>query len=169
MMIFFMDMPYTGHVDGDGNEKKIKSHVKRYDVKLSILRECFVFISDPRYIVLKSKYKSKSNKILLPEHYYTNRLTYDGKPIYTSLHPKTIVYMVQYYSHIANKYRYTAIVGKDINTNVPSGYSYKASGIWHFMNQHKKQFLKKKAYIYPIFWYMVELLYSDVKIVTVTA
>jgi hypothetical protein len=165
---FFMDLPYTGHYDSSGKEKKIKSQVKRHEVKILTLRDSFMFLLDVKYIVVNES--KKKHQSILYEGYYINRYTYEGLPIYTSYHPKTIVYMVQYYSHNTKNYRYTVIVGKDINKDSITGYNYKASGLWAFINKHLKEFTEKRAYIYPIFWFMIDKLYKDqdVKMILIT-
>lgn len=159
---FFMDLPYTGHTDKFGKEKKIKSQVKKIEVKMFLLRDAFRFINDPKYIIIK-----QSKKPLISEKYYNNRLTYLGYPIYTTFHPKTIVYMVQYYSFSDKKYKYLCIVGKNINKDKVTGYNYKESGIANYLNENKSKLIKIKAYIYPIFWYMVDVLYKNVKFITI--
>lgn len=161
---FFMDSPYTGHYDEAGQEKKIKSHVKRHEVKILTLRDMFMFLIDPKYLVLKKELKHRP---IIYERYYSNRLNYEGASLHTTFHPKTIVYMIQYYSRSMKRYRYTVIVGRDINKDTVTGYSYKASGVWDFIMKHMHEFIKKRAYIYPIFWFMVEKLYSDFNIVSV--
>jgi hypothetical protein len=159
---FFIDDPYTGKYDDQGREKKIKSHIKRHEVKILTLRDTFMFIPDPKFIVI-----NKKEKTIINEWYYVNRMTYDNLDIYTSFHPKTIVYMVQYYSKKINGYRYTVIIGKDINKEIPTGYDFKSSGIWNFIERHRTEFVEKRAYVYPVFWFMVERLYKNFKTVTV--
>lgn len=160
---FFMDLPYTGHYDEFGKDKRIKSQVKRFEVKVLTLRDCSMFILDPRFIIIK-----KNDTPIISEEYYINRLTYDGLPIYTMYHPKTLVYMIQYYSFSKEKYIYIALVCKNIDKDTPTGYNYKISGVWNFIEKHKNSFVEKRAYIYPIFWFMVERLYKDAKIVLVS-
>lgn len=158
---FFMEQPYTGHVDEKGKKKKIKSHVKRHEVKILILKDVYTFILDPKFVVINKKHRS-----IIDEAYYINSYTYDGKTIGTSYHPKSIVYIVQYYSKKINNYRYSAIVGRDISKTDVTGYHYKGSGVWDFINKHKAEFLEKRAYIYPIMWCMVEKLYPDIQLIT---
>lgn len=160
---FFMDMPYTGSYDAEGKEKRIKSHVKRHEVKLLTLREVFMIITDPKYIVIKEKYKQRP---IIYERYYNNKLTHNGYSIHTTFHPKTIVYVIQYFSHNMNMYRYNIIVGRDINKETVTGYSYRNSGIWDYFKKHLSLFVKKKAYIYPVFWFMVDKLYPQATIIT---
>lgn len=160
---FFMDLPYTGHFDEQGIEKRIKSHVKRHEVKIMILRDIFSFSTDPSYIIPNTKEHQ-----LVYQDYYSNRLTYQGYGIYTTLHPKTIVHIIQHYSHSSNGYKYTVIVGKDINKDTVTGYNHKLSGFSAYINQHKKELIRKKAFVYPIFWFMVERLYKTAKIIVIT-
>src|SRR5436190_1630792 len=68
---FFMELPYTGHVDEHGNVKKIKSHIKRYEVKLLILKDAFMSLTDPKFITVNVRAKP-----ILFEGYYTNKFTY---------------------------------------------------------------------------------------------
>lgn len=155
---FFMDTPYTGHYDEKGKEKKIKSHVKRHEVKIVVLRDAFMFLLDPTYMIIK---KDKQVKTIIYSGYYTNQFTHIGLATYTTFHPKTLVYMIQYYSHHTKDYRYTVIVGRDINRETPTGYNYRASGLWDFMVKHMRELIEKRAYIYPIFWFMIDKIYKD--------
>lgn len=163
---FFMDAPYTGHYDEHGQEKKIKSHVKRQEVKILTLRDSFMFLIDPKYIVVNES--KKKHESIMYNGYYINRYTHEGLPIHTALHPKSIVYMVQYYSHSTKNYRYMVLVGKDINRDSITGYNYKSSGLWTFIGKHIKSFTDKRAYIYPVFWFMIDKLYTDVKMILIT-
>jgi hypothetical protein len=158
---FIMDMPYTGHVYKNGKPKRIKSHIKRYDVKMTTLKDAYSFLIDMLYIVPKKSFKHRP---ILGDHYYQNRLTYDKKEISTAIHPKTIVYVIQYYSFSMNRYVYTIIVGKDSNKNNVTGYGYKTSGIFDHISRHKEEYLKKRAYIYPVFWFIVEKMYPTATI-----
>jgi len=161
---FLMDSPYTGRLDENGKEKKIKSHIKRYEVKLHKLRDAYSYMVDPKYIVIN---KNEDIQTVIFEKYYNNRLTIMGEPIYTTLHPKTLVYIVQYWSHTDKKYKFSVVIGKNINKDVVTGYSYTDSGIWSYLIKYKHKFADIKAYIYPILWYMVERLYKDIKVISV--
>jgi hypothetical protein len=159
---FLMDSPYTGRTNDNDVAKKIKSHIKRHEVKLHKLKDAYSYIIDPKYIIT-NKYKDLNT--IISEKYYSNRLTNIGEPIYTTLHPKTLVYIVQYWSHTNKKYKFSAVIGKDINKDVVTGYSYNNSGVWKYLNKYKNKFVDIKAYIYPILWFMVERLYKDIKII----
>lgn len=159
---FFMDSPYTGHFDKFGKEKKIKSHINRNEVKIIVLRDVYMFATDLKYIRVNTP-----KNTIISEKYYTNKLSPFGDMLYNALHPKTLVYVVQYYSQNIYAYRYTVIVGKNINRKNVTGYSYKKSGLWDYLNQYRDGFIKKKAYIYPVLWYIAQKLYSNAKIITI--
>jgi hypothetical protein len=159
---FLMDLPFTGYHDEKGAKKKIKSHVKRYEVLVMTLRDAFMYLVDPKYIVVKDK-----ERTIIHENYYTNRYNHLGNSIHTHYHPKTIVYMVQYYSRSTNDYKYVVLVGQDIDKDKPTGYSQKTNKVMQYISQHKNEFIEKRAYIYPIFWFMIDVLYKNVKMIFV--
>lgn len=160
---FFMDMPYTGHKDAQGSEKNIKSHIKRVEVKIVILRDVYIFANDPNYVKV-----NKPIDTIIKIDYYTNRLTPNGDVLYNTLHPKTLVYIVQYFSRKISKYRYSVIVGKDVSRDKISGYDYKKSQIWAYLDRYKREFIQKRAYIYTCFWYAIQKLYPDARIIILT-
>ena len=161
---FMMDTPYTGNTNTlveSGKKKRIASHVKRFEVKMTTLKDAYIYLIDMVYIVPKS---SLCNPPIFKNKYYSNRLTYDNKEIATAIHPKTIVYVIQYYSFDHKRYIYTIIIGKDASKDEVSGYGYKGNGLFEYIDRHKEDYLKKRAYIYPVFWFMVEKLYPDATI-----
>lgn len=153
---FYIDKPYTGHKDESGKEKKIKSHIKRHEVKISTLKRIFIFATD--VVFLKAKLKSD---YIISKEYYTNRLMYDDQPLRNYYHPKSLVYVIQYYSHNYKQYKYIILIGKDIDQLHITGYDINKSKIWSYLSKNKEKYIKKKAYIYPMFWFMAEKLHRD--------
>lgn len=155
---FFLDAPYTGEYDKQGNKKSIKSHIKRFDVKLLLLRDVFMFMTDPQFIIIKKKY-------ILPQIfdklYYTNNKSYNNMQLTTKYHPKTLVYVIQYYSYKLNKYKYIILHGHDINKTKITGFNYKASKIFSYLNTNLNTLINKKAYIYPILYGYIDIFYKD--------
>jgi hypothetical protein len=115
---FPVSNPYTGHFDKEGKEKKIKSQVKRHEVKILEHRDIFAFESDPKYIIIHNK--NKTNKIETQLDYYTNKVGFYGETIFTSFHPKTLIYVVQYYSKTDKTYRHLLLIGSTIDENTVS-------------------------------------------------
>lgn len=154
---FFLDEPYTGQYDANGNEKKIKSQIKRYDVKILLLRDVFMYMTDPRYIIVYKKYILST---IFDKSYYVNNMSFNDKQLTTKYHPKTLVYMIQYYSHKFNKYKYIVIHGHNIGKTI-TGYNYKVSNIFSYLNKNINTLINKKAYIYPILYGYVDIYYKD--------
>ena len=90
-------------------------HIKRFDVKMSFLRECYTVVSDPQFILINNKKKS-----IIKKTYYMDRLDYMGNTLYTALHPKSIVYIIQYMSSKTQQSKYIVLLGNDININTVS-------------------------------------------------
>ena len=157
---FFMDNPYTGKYDDDKKEKKIKSHVNRHEVKISILRHIYMFTTDLKYIDVKINDK----KSIINKKYYHNKLDPIGQPLHNTYHPKTLVYVIQYYSHNIKQYKYYVIIGNNINKDTITGYNYKNTQLLKYLDTNKQIIINKKAYIYPILWYMVGILYKNAEI-----
>jgi len=158
---FFMDLPYTGHYDENKKEKKIKSQVKRHQVKIMTLKDSLTIITDPTYIVVLKEYKDS----IFNKNYYVNSKNYKNESIFCRYHPKTLVYVTQYYSHTYKEYKYTIITGVDISQEEISGYEFKKAGFWHFFNDYIDNLNKKKAYVYPMFFYYANKLYPNAKLI----
>lgn len=154
--VFPISNPYTGHLDAEGKEKKIKSHVKRHEVKVMEHRDIFAFDSDPRYVSFTLyNGKTKSTNILDPR-YYEDRFDMHRKTVDCILHPKTLVYVVQYYSKTDNAYRHMVLCGPDMNGENVTGYEYRSSRVWKYMEDNRDRLIEKRAFVYPMIWYAIE-------------
>lgn len=148
---FSISNPYTGHADLEGKEKKIKSQVKRHEVKIFEHRDMFAFESDPIYVVVDT-----DADYILNKEYYSNRLDIHGKMLSNSIHPKTLVYIVQYYSKTDNRYRHLVLMGSNANQDTIVGYKYRKSKVWEHVRDNKETMITKRAFIYPMLWYTIE-------------
>ena len=159
---FFMDLPYTGHRDEKGNKKNIKSQVKRHQVKIMTLKDSLTIVTDPTFIILSDKTFKES---IFSKNYYTNSANFKNESVYCRYHPKTLVYVTQHYSHTIETYKYNIITGVDISQEDQTGYNFKKAGFWHFFNDYTEDLNKKKAYIYPMFFYYASKLYPNAKLI----
>jgi len=157
---FYMDLPYTGHYDEKGNEKKIKSQIKRHQVKILKLKDCFTIITDPTYIIV-----DEFKETIIDKKYYSNVTNYNNDNIICHYHPKTLVYITQHFSHIDNSYKYNIVVGVDVSQEEITGYNFIKSGFWFFFDNYKDNLMKKKAYIYPMFLFSALKMYKNAKII----
>lgn len=155
--VFPMSNPYTGRTDQEGQEKKIKSHVKRHEVKIMEHRDIFAFDSDPRYVSLDLYSGDKKMNGIMDSLYYSDRHDIDRKTANSVLHPKTLIYVVQYYSKTDDTYRHMILCGPEMNRDSVTGYEYRSTRIWKYMEDNKTKLIEKRAFVYPMLWYAIEM------------
>jgi len=149
--IFSLTRPFIGKT----------THILRRSCKIMNLRDLYMFVSDPVYIVID---KVSFNPIV-PLVYIESTLDISGNVLLTKYHPKTLVHIIQYYSTTQQEYRHTVLIGSDASVNYVSGYNYNKSGLMSYLNAYKDELEQKNAYIFPIFWYAVEKLYPNAKLI----
>lgn len=164
--IFYLGIPYIiNHDDESANSENVITHIKRNEVKIMTLRDTFLFATDSDFIVLKDTKKKSLLETVISLKYYENKSDINNNPIDTIFHPKTLVYIIQYYSTKSMMYKQTVLINKDISKTRITGYSYKRTGIWEYLSMFHEDFKKKNAVIFPILWYMVDILYPNSKVV----
>lgn len=151
---FSIDDPYTPR--NQSTEKQIKSHIKRHEVKITTLRKMFMYATDIEYTIT-----TKKDDYIVNKDYYTNRIYYDGTQLYNAYHPKSIVYVIQYYSFKHKSYIYDILIGKNMDKVNVTGYDIKESGIWEYLSKHKEKLIARKPYIFPIMWFHVDKMYKN--------
>jgi hypothetical protein len=114
-------------------------------------REIFAFDSDPKYLIIETKEKSIFNI-----DYYLDKNGVYGETLDTEFNPKSLIYVMQYYSKTDNAYRHLILMPASISKPEVVGYKYKESLIWKYMEQNKEKIIEKKAFIYPILLYTIE-------------
>lgn len=164
---FPMSNPYTGDTDKDGNHKAIKLQVKRYDVKITTLKDVFGFAHDAQYIVPKNKVNKLD--IIVDDEYYKDTNDVYGNTIKThkskhhKLHPKSLVYIIQYYSKSKRKYKRLMLVSDKANNKKITGYTYTKYGVKKYMEDNQDIIVDKRGFVYPMLAYTVKALYKDVE------
>jgi hypothetical protein len=150
--VFPISNPYTGHYDESGAEKKIKSQVKRNEVKILEHRDIFAFDSDPKYITIESE----DTDPIIDAEYYSNTVGVYGEKLSTLFHPKSLVYVVQYYSQSDNSYRHLILIPSQIGKTHIGGYKYRTSRFWSYSEKNKDKLIEKRAFTYPMLWFTIE-------------
>jgi len=150
--IFPISNPYTGHYDESGQEKKIKSQVKRHEVKILEHRDIFAFDSDPKYVTIEVD----ETDMILDQKYYNNKEGAYEEHLSTVFHPKSLVYVVQHYSKTDNAYRHLVLIPTRISRDVVTGYRYKMSRFWAYSEENKDKLIEKRAFTYPMLWHTIE-------------
>ena len=111
----------------------------------------------------------QTNKSVYPvinKKYYTNKLDTSDNKIKSSIHPKTLVYIIKYKSLKSNKSKKLILIGKDASKNNVSGYDLYKSGIMDYLDKYKYKIMENSGYIYPILWF-TQINKKDYKIITI--
>jgi hypothetical protein len=150
------------------DDKKSEKRVLRRMVYLSVLKDLFNYITDIKYINIKN-YEYQTN--IIPEDYPFNWNDINGKSSNAlrrselSIHPKTIVHIIQYFSEKKQKIHYAVVIGKNANKKIPTGYDQTESGLKKYLSYFHDKLENKKAFIFPMFWFTVHSAYHNPKII----
>lgn len=145
----------------------IKKYYRRKDVIVMTLRNSLSIYPDYNYMVDAS---TKPN-IVAKEYYENDKLylsddTYNAnKKYFKNIHPKTLIYGVEYLSTKTGKKKYTAILSKYSSNIVENNYNYKDSGYYKYFKKLLNKLKKKSAVVTPCFWYVWVIFNPDTKIV----
>lgn len=150
------------------NEKEFHPMILRRPILLTTLRQLYSEgsgrMNDCQFIVLKKRIADEGKYMINPI-YLDNTMDYNMSNIVSRYHPKTLVMMIQYYSKKKQKMKYTLLVNRDIQQKMATGWNRISSGVVDYLNRNKELINKKKAFIFPIFWYFVDYLYPIKKII----
>jgi len=133
--------------------------------------ECFIktfrnAITDyPDCLILKKKDGNMGQYIVDPKYYIDSGLLYMVPKSPDMVHPKTLVYVLQYKSLKTDSNKYTIIIGKDASMEKPSGYNSKESGILDYINNMHFKFSEKSVFMMPILWFSWINFYPSAKII----
>lgn len=110
---------------------------------------------------------SKEKKYIINKKYYNNNLDINNNNIrdIQLIHPKTLVYVIHYKSFSTQKEKITIILGKSINKDIVTGYNFKLSGLYDYLDKHRIKIINKEGYLMPMLWYMAKNIYNTAKIV----
>jgi len=140
----------------------IDSHIIdfRLSTNITTLKNALLIAPDAEYLISKKKIDPIINL-----DYYHNNLDINGKKLDGLIHPKTLVYVIQYTSLGNNKV--SIVLGKDISKEDVSGYNFKTSGFYDYLEKYRSKIINREGYIMPMLWYMAKDIYYDAKIVYV--
>lgn len=149
------------------DEKYVIHPNKRTEVKISTLRSILVITPDPIYLELKYNLKKKIIP-LIDISYYSNYKDINGNELNVLIHPKTLVYVIQYKSFTTNKEKTTIVLGRNITKNKVTGYNTQKSGIFEYLEKHKQKIINKSGFIMPMLWYLAKDAYMNAKVVYIS-
>jgi len=134
---------------------------KRSDAKLMVLRDAIMFAPD----ALILKLKTKQIKPIISAEYYTNEMDLSGNTLNTLIHPKTLVYVIQYKSNKTNNEKTSIILGKDSQKDFVTGFNLKSSGVTSYFIKKQHKIIHEEGFLLPILWYVSKEMYPSAKIV----
>jgi hypothetical protein len=153
---------YTkNYLDPDG----LLYSTKRYEIEIKLLRNLISEHPDAQYFTIINEELTKKDTIF-DINYYSNMnllFKFDNKNL--DYHPKTLVYVIQYLSMENQKEKFTIIVGKNANKETPKGYNTIKSGFKRYLTEMDYRIKNKIGFIIPIFWFAVENIYKNAKII----
>lgn len=144
------------------NGEYIVEHNRRSEIKISTVRSILTLIPDMSFIKLN---KNKKIDPVLNIDYYSNDLDIDGNKIDGLIHPKTLVYIIQYKSHTTKKDKVSIMIGKDIDQYNITGYDTRKSEIFNYLDKYSKKIIHKKGFIIPMLWYIAKDIYKQSRII----
>jgi|SaaInlStandDraft_6_1057023.scaffolds.fasta_scaffold16204_2 hypothetical protein len=138
----------------------VVQHNKRFGIMICTLRNALVFTPDINYMIINS---NKPIDTVVNMEYYSNNFNIDGDIVETSIHPKTLCYLIQIKKK-REKVKQYLLLGIDSSKDDITGYDIKKSGIYDYLNNHNDKIIEKEAYILPMLWYMAKMLYPNAKL-----
>jgi hypothetical protein len=143
---------------------------KRVDVKIMTVRTAITsFSSDSLYLKVNADIKLEP---IFDSAYYSNNIDHMNGTLDEGLiHPKTLVYIIQYRdAHSTNaKEKISIILGKDSDKNNVSGYDLKKSNLINYLYKYQSKIINKSGYIMPMLWYTAKEIYPHAKVVYIPA
>jgi hypothetical protein len=137
---------------------KSQLNIKTIQCKIMVLRDIFMFDSDPVYI------KIKNPQHIIPKAYMENKQDMHNNIIHETYHPKTLVYVIGYTS-TSGKRKHTIIIGRGANSKTPTGFNFKNSKFSTYIKVYADKLEEMQSYIYPMFWFSANKIFGDAKII----
>lgn len=144
------------------NKKLIIEPVKRYEVKITTLRNALMTAPNLFYMILKPNIKLSS---VVEMAYYTDDKDINYKSLEYFIHPKTLCYVIQKKKFGSEKEKVYIVLGKDAVSNNITGYDTKKSGITNYLTTNSEKIARDNSYIFPILWCVAKNEYPTSKVV----
>ncbi len=152
------------HIPIDSGLKIDKKYLirsnRRLEVMMTTLRGALIMAPDAIYL----NCDKKSNPVINLE-YYDNDLDIEGNKLDGLIHPKTLIYVIQYKTYNTGEDRVSLVLGKDAVKNDVTGYDIKKSGLYKYLSTHKQKIINRDGYLMPMLWYIAKSMYKTSRLV----
>lgn len=124
------------------------------EVKILTFRDVCTFTPD---FLIYSRTTKKTP--FLSKKYYENTENHMGEQIDDlNIHPKTLTYITQYYSHKKADTKTLVLVTTEATKDTVEGYKYREQKYWHGSERNRVSIIEKNAITYPCLWFVVALM-----------
>ena len=150
----------------DGNDPVSLSddnQIIRYDIKIATFRSSLMIAQDPIFHI---DIQSDNIYAIIDDPLYYYDVFVNNLIIY-SIHPKTLVHVLQYKTFKSKKLKVSVILGQDVSDHL-SGYDYKKSGILEYLIKIQEKIINKKGFVMPMLWFHAKDIYTNAKIIYLT-
>lgn len=145
------------------DKKYVVQSNKRSEVKITTLRNALTFLPDALFLNLNKKIKLN---YVIHKEYYENNIDINGNEIESNLiHPKTLVYLIQYKTD--KTHSSVILMGKDIASNKVTGYDAKQSRVFEYLDDNQKRIISNGGFVMPILWHASKIAYPNIHCVYV--
>jgi hypothetical protein len=145
------------------NSKFVIEKNKRLVVNITTLRNAMMTAPDANILTCDKKKKS-----ILKKSYYKDLNDIDGNVINGLLHPKTLVYVIQFKHHSTPDEKTKILMGKNISEKKVTGYDFSKSGISSYLTKYQEKIIGNEGFIMPMLWYMAKKIYSQSEVINVS-
>jgi hypothetical protein len=133
---------------------------KRIEIKIMTLRNAIIYAPDAAFMKCHKKIDP-----IIDISYYTDNKNIDGTDLGESgIHPKTLVYVVNYSSEKSQKDKYVVLLPHNFNRDVPSGYNIIESKLNDHLIKYRSKLINKDGYLMPMLWYVAKKVYKKNRI-----
>lgn len=141
-----------------------EKELKRYEVDIKMLRNVFTEYPDCRFLVTNEEFRVATP--LLPLDYYKNtEIPFPVQVPPGNIHPKTLVYLIQYISSKDASFKATVLVGRDATATEVTGYNMIKSGVYEYVMKYEDKLKQKLGYVMPLLWFSWKSSLPDAKII----
>lgn len=145
------------------DNKYIIESNKRSEVKIMTHRNALTVSPDVQYFHPKNEIDMTP---IMGMDYYTNNLSYNGVELNEGLvHPKTLVYIIQYKSHKTEEDKLSIVLGRDAVKDDVTGYDIKESGLLNYLAKYQNKLINRNGYVIPMLWYLAKEIYQNARII----
>lgn len=125
---------------------------QRWELKIMIHRNAISKYADPSYLHMLDN--TQKEIIKLNNNYFSK-----------SIHPLTLVYVINYKSSFNLEDRYTILIGNDANYDFQTGYDLKKSGVLKYLELYNYKLQEKSSFVMPLLWSACSIFFPSAKII----